>query len=183
MSFAILRTAKLTSLGNVGGSARHNFRERETPNADGDRTALNRTTGAQSAAEVSAGVKGRLATQPKVRKNAVLVVEYFIGASPEWFDQVDANQREAYFDQAEKWLRDRHGAENVIAFTRQYDETSPHACAYVVPIDQAVLRRDSAGKIGGDDQPAGSQAAPVQGSGLRGEDRVDEARRVPGCRG
>ena len=135
MSFAILRTAKLTTLGNVSGSARHNFRERETPNADGERTALNRTTGAQSAADVVASVKERLATQQKVRKNAVLVVEYFIGASPEWFDQADANQREAYFDQAEKWLRDRHGVENVIAFTRQYDETSPHACAYVVPVD------------------------------------------------
>ena len=44
-------------------------------------------------------------------------------------------QREAYFDQAEKWLKERHGAENVIAVTRQYDETSPHVCAYVVPID------------------------------------------------
>ena len=32
MPYAILRTAKLTSLGSVGGSAQHNFRERDTPN-------------------------------------------------------------------------------------------------------------------------------------------------------
>ena len=135
MPFAILRTAKLTSLGNVGGSAQHNFRERPTPNADAARTALNRTSGAQSAAEVVEAVKGRLATQVKVRKNVVLAVEYFIGASPEWFGQADTGQREAYFDQAEKWLKARHGKENVIAVTRQYDETSPHICAFVVPID------------------------------------------------
>jgi len=135
MPYAILRTAKLTSLGSVGGSAQHNFRERDTPNADPERTALNRTSGAQSSKELVAGVKARLATQDKVRKNAVLAVEYFVGASPEWFSQADSKQREAYFDQAEKWLKERHGAENVIAVTRQYDETSPHVCAYVVPID------------------------------------------------
>lgn len=135
MPYAILRTAKLTSLGSVGGSAQHNFRERDTPNADPERTALNRTSGAQSSKELVAGVKARLATQDKVRKNAVLAVEYFVGASPEWFSQADPKQREAYFDQAEKWLKERHGAENVIAVTRQYDETSPHVCAYVVPID------------------------------------------------
>lgn len=135
MAYAILRTAKLTSLGNVGGSARHTFRERQTPNADPERTGQNRTTGAQSAREVIAGVNARLATVPTVRKNAVLAVEYFIGASPEWFKEKSAQEREAYFDAAEKWLRLRHGDENVIAFNRQYDETSPHCTAYVVPID------------------------------------------------
>lgn len=135
MSYAILRTAKLTSLGNVGGSASHNFRERQTPNADPERTPSNITSGAQSAKEVIAAVKARLETVPTVRKNAVLAVEYFIGASPEWFKEQSQKAREAYFDEAEKWLKARHGAENVVAFTRQYDETSPHVCAYVVPID------------------------------------------------
>jgi Plasmid recombination enzyme/Toprim-like/Protein of unknown function (DUF3991) len=135
MSYAILRTAKLTSLGNIAGSAAHNFRERKTPNADKELTPSNVTTGAQSSREVLEAVKERLATVPTVRKNAVLVVEYFIGASPEWFQHSTVAQREAYFDAAEKWLKQRHGAENVIAFTRQYDETSPHVCAYVVPID------------------------------------------------
>lgn len=135
MAFAILRTAKLTGMGNIGGSAQHNFRERETLNADPARTRLNATTGAQSAKEVVAAVKARLKTVPTVRKNAVLAVEYFIGASPEWFAENSHMTQDAYFDAAEKWLKERHGGENVIAFTRQYDETSPHVCAYVVPID------------------------------------------------
>jgi hypothetical protein len=135
MSYAILRTAKLTSFGNIGGSASHNFRERKTLNADNERTPDNVTIGAQSSKEVLEAVKARLETVPTVRKNAVLAVEYFIGASPEWFQTATVSQREAYFDEAEKWLKSRHGNENVIAFTRQYDETSPHVCAYVVPID------------------------------------------------
>jgi len=135
MSYAILRTAKLTSLGNVGGSAAHNFRERKTENADPSRTPSNETTGAQNTRAVLAAVKARLDTVPTVRKNAVLAIEYFIGASPEWFKEQSPKAREAYFDEAEKWLKARHGAANVIAFTRQYDETTPHVCAYVVPID------------------------------------------------
>jgi len=135
MPFAILRTAKLTKFANISGSALHNFREREVLNADPERTPTNLTNGAQSAKEVLAEVKKRLKTQAKVRKNAVLTVEYFIGASPEWFETATAQQRDAYFDSAEQWLKDRHGPENVIASTRQYDEGTPHMCAYVVPID------------------------------------------------
>jgi hypothetical protein len=136
MAYAILRTAKLTSFGNIGGSAQHNFRERKTLNADPEQTPNNVSSGAQSSKEVIAAVKSRLETVPTVRKNAVLAIEYFIGASPEWFKSQSKSTQEAYFDSAEKWLNQRHGAENVITFTRQYDETSPHVCAYVVPIDQ-----------------------------------------------
>src|SRR6186713_83531 len=110
MSFAILRTAKLSSFGNVGGSASHNFRERNTPNADPERTSSNVTSGAQSAKEVIEAVRGRLETVPTVRKNAVLAIEYFIGASPEWFIEQSVQVQEAYFDKAEKWLAERHGA-------------------------------------------------------------------------
>ena len=119
----------------MGGSAAHNFRERPTPNANPQITPDNITSGAQSAKEVIAAVKVRLNTVPTVRKNGVLAIEYFIGASPEWFKEQPDSAREAYFDRAERWLKGRHGSENVIAFTRQYDETSPHVCAYVVPID------------------------------------------------
>jgi len=135
MAYCIIRADKLTSFGNIGGSAQHNFRERVTHNADPERTPSNITSGAQSSKEVIAGVKARLETVPKVRKNAVLAIEYMIGASPEWFKEQTESDREAYFDAAEKWLKARHGAENVISFTRQYDETSPHVCAYVVPLD------------------------------------------------
>ena len=34
MAFAILRTSKLKTMGNIGGSLAHNYRTIETPNAD-----------------------------------------------------------------------------------------------------------------------------------------------------
>lgn len=136
MSMVILRTAKLTSVGNIAGSGKHNFREREVANAQPDRSHLNRSEGAQTTEELLAAVQARLATVPTVRKNAVLAVEYFIGASPEFFTSTDRQGREAFFEDAKLWLQERHGGENVVAFTRHYDETSPHVCAYVVPIDE-----------------------------------------------
>jgi hypothetical protein len=39
--FAILRTAKLKSFGNVGGSLSHTYRARETTNADPSRSDAN----------------------------------------------------------------------------------------------------------------------------------------------
>lgn len=134
MSNCILRVAKLKTAGNIVGSGRHNYRESQTDNADPARTPNNTTTGAQSSAQLLAGVQSRLKTVSHVRENAVLALEYFIGASPEFFK--DKSKTERYFDFAEKWLINKHGKENVIAVTRQYDETSPHICAYVVPIDE-----------------------------------------------
>lgn len=134
MPTCILRVAKLKTAGNIVGSGRHNYRESQTDNADPARTPSNTTTGAQSSAELLAGVQGRLKTVSHVRENAVLALEYFIGASPEFF--TDKSKTERYFDFAEKWLINKHGKGNVIAVTRQYDETSPHICAYVVPIDE-----------------------------------------------
>lgn len=134
MSYVILRTAKLSKMGNIAGSAAHNFRERKTLNADPEQTHKNTTTGgAQNASEVVNQVKKRLETVPTVRKNAVLAVEYFIGMSPEFAKE--GGNVEGYFDAAEKWLKEKHGDANVVAITRQYDETTPHICAYVVPID------------------------------------------------
>ncbi len=135
MAYAILRTAKLKNFGNIAASAAHCFRERVTRNADANKTPANKTHGAESTTELLAGIKKRLDTVPSVRSNAVLTIEYFIGASPEWFKEKSAEDREAYFAQALVWLRQKHGAANVISATRHYDETSPHLSAYVVPID------------------------------------------------
>ena len=57
MSFAIFRTAKISTMGNLRASAEHNFRERVTLNADAKRTHLNSTSGAGSSAEVLASAK------------------------------------------------------------------------------------------------------------------------------
>lgn len=131
MSYAILRTAKLKSMGAIGGSLSHTFRTRDTPNADPQRAELNEHGNGDSPESIKAALSARL--PEKRRSDAVLCVEYFIGASPEHFAQ--GNDGSAYFADAVEWLKARHGAENVVATAIHRDETSPHLVAYVVPLD------------------------------------------------
>lgn len=130
MSYAILRTAKLKSMGEIGGSLAHNYRTRDTPNADPECSHLNEHHGGDTPEQVMQAIRDRL--PEKRRSDAVLCVEYLITASPEHFAKSDGS---AYFADAVVWLKQRHGAGNVVATTVHRDETSPHLVAYVVPID------------------------------------------------
>lgn len=135
-AFAILRTAKLKSLGNVSASLSHTYRTRETPNADPQRQGDNRHSHG-TPAEVLKALQERL--PDKRRKDAVLGIEYFVGASPEWFKGRDRAFVDDYFAQSLDWLRQRHGAENVVGWSIHRDESSPHLVAYVVPRDGDTL--------------------------------------------
>jgi hypothetical protein len=135
--FAILRTAKLKSFGNVGGSLSHTYRTRETTNADPSRSDANQHSH-NSPDEVMQALRDRL--PEKYRKDAVIGLEYFVGASPEWFQGKTREQENAYFHQAVDWLQKRHGQENVVGWSIHRDESSPHLVAYVVPMsDRGTL--------------------------------------------
>ncbi len=136
-NYCILRTKKLSSIGSIAGSGSHNFRERPTANADPNRTSLNQTVGAKSVDDLVEAVKGRFPA--KVRKNAVLAIEYLITASPEAMQKMSPKEQGSYFTDALKWLKAKHGAENVVCATVHRDETTPHLCAYVVPLHEGRL--------------------------------------------
>ena len=131
--FAILRTAKLKSFGNVGGSLSHTYRTRETTNADPSRSDTNQHSH-NSPGEVMQALRDRL--PEKYRKDAVIGLEYFVGASPEWFQGKTREQEDAYFHQAVDWLQKRHGQENVVGWSIHRDESNPHLVAYVVPLSE-----------------------------------------------
>ncbi|EQV74930.1 MobV family relaxase [Escherichia coli] len=130
--FAILRVAKLKSLGNVGGSLAHTYRTRETPNADPSRADQNEHSHA-TPGEVMQALRDKL--PEKRRKDAVIGLEYFVGGSPEWFEGKTREQQDAYFRDAVGWLEKRHGKENVVGWSIHRDESTPHLVAYVVPLD------------------------------------------------
>ena len=135
MSFAILRTAKLKSFGEIGGSLSHNYRDRPTPNANSQLTQNNENS-LSSAELVMSAIKDKL--PEKRRKDAVLCVEYLITASPDWVGWNRLEEKK-YFDDAKKWLEDKHGKDNVIATTIHRDESTPHMVAYVVPLVDGKL--------------------------------------------
>ncbi len=134
MNYAILRTKKLKSFGAVARSARHTFREQPTPNANPVLSPLNKGTGAKCTAKLLEALKQSL--PDKLRAQAVLCIEYMITASPEAFERHGGTLDDmggGYFSRALKWLRERHGQENVIATAVHLDERTPHLVAYVVP--------------------------------------------------
>ncbi len=132
MNYAILRTAKLKTMGNIGGSLVHNYRTIETPNADPNLTSKNHHAVATPEA-VKQAIQNRL--PEKRRSDAVLCIEYLITASPEW-DGWGKSQEAQFFKRASLWLIDKHGEENIAGMSIHRDISTPHLVAYVVPIDQ-----------------------------------------------
>ena len=131
VNYAILRTAKLKTMGNIGGSLAHHYRTIETPNADPNRTPKNHHTVATPEA-VKQAIQNRL--PEKRRADAVLCIEYLITASSEW--EGWGNDKETdFFKRAGQWLIDKHGAENIAGISIHRDISTPQLVAYVVPID------------------------------------------------
>ena len=117
-------------MGEIGGSLSHNYRDRPTPNANPRQTPNNEHS-LPNAELVMTAIKDKI--PEKRRKDAVLCVEYLITASPDWIGWNQSDEQK-YFDDAKKWLEDRHGKDNVIATTIHRDESTPHMIAYVVPL-------------------------------------------------
>jgi len=132
MSFQVLRCEKLKSFSSISSSGGHTFRERETLNADSSLTPTNEYEGVSGADDLVAAYKERLSTV-KVRKNAVLGIEYLITFSNDFNDKASQDR---YFADAVRWLQDKHGVDNVLSTSIHRDEKTPHLVAYVVPIDE-----------------------------------------------
>ena len=124
-SFAILRVGKIKTKGHLGAALGHNYRERETPNADQSRMAENLVLkGPGTAQGVMEAWDAR--APEKIRKNAVHALEYFVGGSPEKVHAMSRDEQNNYFRRALDWLKERHGAENVLSAVVHRDETTPH---------------------------------------------------------
>lgn len=153
MSYAILRTAKITTMGQLAASGQHTFRERETPNADPALTSKNIIGGASSTHDLIEAVKARISlADEQSTKNPVIAIEYMITASPEAF----SGQEKAaalYLKDAVDWLKEKHGAENVVCRVLHRDEKTPHLVAYVVPlVEREAKTRKRSVIVGKDEQ-------------------------------
>ncbi len=134
--YAVLRVAKLKTMGEIGALGKHNERTRETPNADELRRQENvRLVGS---GDWIADAQARLDDAPKIRSNAVLAIEHVMTASRDFYQQGDAGERARrlaeWTERSMAWLRDRYGAENVVAAVLHKDEQTPHIQALVVPL-------------------------------------------------
>lgn len=133
-NYAIMRCKKLTGMGSVASALQHCYRERETPNADAERTPENHCSVSQSADEAMGKLRELL--PEKRRKDAVLCVEYVMTASPEWWDKATPRQQAEFFAYSEQWLENKYGKDRVVAAVVHRDEATPHLSAFVVPLTQ-----------------------------------------------
>jgi hypothetical protein len=133
-NYAIMRCKKLTGMGSVASALQHCYRERETPNADADRTPENHCSVSQSADEAMGKLRELL--PEKRRKDAVLAVEYVMTASPEWWNEATPRQQAEFFARSEQWLENKYGKDRVVAGGGLRDEATPHLSAFVVPLTQ-----------------------------------------------
>lgn len=132
MAYAIMRAKKLANMGSVAASMQHCYRERETHNADKQRTPDNQHLGAKSTNEAMGKLRDLL--PEKRRKDAVLAVEYVMTTSPEWFAKATPEQEKAFFQRSLQWLADKYGADRIVTASIHRDEATPHLSAFVVPL-------------------------------------------------
>lgn len=132
MAYAIYRTEKLKSFGEIGGSLSHTYRTRPTPNADENKQHLNKHI-FETYNQCFDALKS--AIPEKRRSNAVLCIEHLITASPDW-NGWGTKKEEEFFKKSLEFLNKKYGKENVIACSIHRDETTPHLIVYVVPIDE-----------------------------------------------
>lgn len=134
MAYAIMRAKKLANMGSVAASMQHCYRERNTHNADQERTPDNQHLVAKSTDEAMGKLRALL--PEKRRKDAVLTVEYVMTASPDWFEKATPEQEKAFFQQSLQWLADKYGADRIVTASIHRDESTPHLSAFVVPLTQ-----------------------------------------------
>jgi len=133
-NYAILRTAKLNSWGNISGSMGHTYRHAGmAPNADPVRLGKNKVLVGRPGDGV-ADIRNRIdGLAGKPRANAVLCVEFMLTMSSEWAEGKTAKQIDVWASRNIAFLQKQFGKENVRHAVLHNDESTPHIVAYVVP--------------------------------------------------
>ena len=80
----------------------------------------------------------------KKRKDVVTMVEMLFTASPEFFENMSAEEIRQYFQKCYEFAAKKYGAENIIAADVHLDEKTPHMHLELVPItqDQKLCAKD-----------------------------------------
>lgn len=143
MSYGICRVQKVKAAG-VKAMQYHNDRmpgEHSNADIDHSRTHLNYELcrhGSYSR-EVQERIERYRESDRKVRKDAVVMVEGIVTASPEWFEGHTEEEARAFFSDACEFVKGWMGEENVIHFTVHVDETTWHAHWGGTPIKDGAL--------------------------------------------
>jgi NAD(P)H-dependent FMN reductase len=138
---AIFRMSKLKSFAAIAGAEHHNRRTRTTLNADPDRLDANFVFLGDADRPLVELAQERIGAQ-KIRKNAVLAIDVFVSASPEYFrPEAPAKAGDWQGDRVTAWLEaneiflaQEFGVDRILRAECHLDESTPHIHAVVVPL-------------------------------------------------
>ncbi|MBY2760509.1 plasmid recombination protein [Clostridioides difficile] len=140
MAFFVCHVAKY-SRNNIVGIQKHNQRQNKSyKNKDIDITKSSKNidfenkTRIKYLEKVEKIIKQNRKKGKTIRKDAILMCESIISASPEFFLGMDHKEKEKYFKYTYEFLKDRYGEKNIISSTVHFDETTPHMHFNFVPI-------------------------------------------------
>lgn len=143
MGYGICRVQKVKSSA-VGSMQYHNDRmpgEHSNPNIDPDKTPYNEELVRHGSyrAEVADRIERFRTSTRKVRKDAVVLVEGVMTASPEFFEGKTHDEVMEFFEDGFAFVKEEVGEENLIHFTVHMDESTPHAHFGFTPIKDGSL--------------------------------------------
>ena len=138
---SIIRIKKHKSIASLQSRENHTYRKRETPNADPAKLHRNKLLFGQEnySAVADNFLQEYKSAGSKIRKDAVLAVEFLLTASPEFFDEGSKNERgkrlKKWCEAQIEFMKKEHGEKNILCMYLHMDEKTPHIEAYVVPMD------------------------------------------------
>jgi len=136
--YAILRFAKMKSMGEVAASLQHNYRTRKTRNADPTRTSLNRNIEPYTAEDPLA-LKMQKRGDHTPRKNAVYGIEILMTASPQWWRERSEQDHQRFIQISRQFVEDIFGTDNIVSLMLHQDESNPHLHCVVIPMKDGKL--------------------------------------------
>lgn len=134
--YAIMRSKKHKIGGGLAAALQHMYRERETPNSNPTVKNLDAKIAKNTHESLqllhSEIKRSKEATGRKMRKDAVVAVEYVFSASPEFWDRSD-EQIKKFTSAVSSWLNETYSDGKIIAASVHLDETTPHVSVFITP--------------------------------------------------
>jgi hypothetical protein len=167
-ALAVLRFAKLRTLGKLAVASQHNTRTADsglshtTPPPDGPGVVW-----LEGQADAAAAWHERAAAVGlgKPRRDAVLAVECVMSASPSWFADATPDERAEWTSRSMEYARATFGAANILQAVRHDDEETPHIHVLAIPLEQKERARAGRPRKGRE----GAKRAPALSWGLNAD--------------
>lgn len=144
--YNILRTQKVKSRADITSAAEHNLRLRTQPNIDSSRSDKNRiyvnalgidTKKASDLQEKLTDYYKSLGIKEK--KDNVLMMEFVLSASPEFFKRADSDTKSKWVKEQIAFMQNEFGSQVKLAVLH-LDETTPHL-HFMIGTEQKTLKK------------------------------------------